>query len=64
VTLHQLFIDSEKAYDSVRREVLYIILIKFGIPVKIIGLITMCLNESYNKVSIVKIFVLSISYLE
>jgi hypothetical protein len=31
-TVHQLFIDFKKAYDSVRREVLYSILIEFGIP--------------------------------
>jgi len=31
-TLHQLFVDLKKAYDSVRREVLYNILIEFGIP--------------------------------
>jgi len=30
----QLFIDLKKAYDSVRREVLYKILIEFGIPKK------------------------------
>jgi hypothetical protein len=30
--VHQLFIDIKKAYDSVTREVLYNILIKFGIP--------------------------------
>jgi hypothetical protein len=30
-TVHQLFIDFRKAYDSVRREVLYNILIEFGI---------------------------------
>ena len=30
--VHQLFIDFKKAYDSVRREALYNILIKFGIP--------------------------------
>jgi hypothetical protein len=31
----QLFIDFKKAYDSVRREVLYNILIEFGIPMKV-----------------------------
>jgi len=39
VTMHQLFIDSEKAYDSVKREVLYNILIEFGTPTKLVGLI-------------------------
>jgi len=31
--VHQLFIDFEKAYDSVRREVLYNIFIEFVIPI-------------------------------
>jgi hypothetical protein len=43
-TVHQLFIDFKKAYDSVRRETLYNILIEFGIPRKLVGLIKMCLN--------------------
>ena len=30
--VHQLFIDFKKAYDSVRREVLYNVLIEFGVP--------------------------------
>ena len=33
--VHQLFIDFKKAYDSVRRELLYKILIEFGIPRKL-----------------------------
>jgi hypothetical protein len=47
-TVHQLFIDFMKAYDSVRREVLYNILIKFGIPMKTVRLIEMCLNQTYT----------------
>jgi purine nucleoside phosphorylase len=43
-TVHQLFVDLKKAYDSVRREVLYNILIEFGIPMKLVRLIKMCLN--------------------
>jgi hypothetical protein len=52
--VHQLFIDFKKAYDSVRREVLYNILIEFGIPRKLVGLIKMCLNETYSRVRIGK----------
>jgi hypothetical protein len=33
--------------QSVRREVLYNILIEFGITVKLIGLIRVCLNRTY-----------------
>jgi hypothetical protein len=38
-TVHQLFIDFKKAYDSVRREVLCNILIEFRIPRELVGLI-------------------------
>jgi hypothetical protein len=38
-TVHQLSVDFKKAYDSVRRVVLYNILIEFGIPRKLVGLI-------------------------
>ena len=48
--MHQLFIDFKKAYDSVRREVLYNILIEFGIPTKPVRLIKMCLSETYSRV--------------
>jgi hypothetical protein len=53
-TVHQLFIDFKKAYDSVRREVLYNILIEFLIPLKLVRLIKMHLNETYSKVHIGK----------
>ena len=49
-TIHKLFIDLIKTYDSVAREVLYNIFIEFGIPKKIVRLLKMCLNETYNKV--------------
>src|SRR5215475_14421537 len=39
--VHQLFIDFKKAYDSVRREALYNILMEFGIPKKLVRLIKM-----------------------
>jgi hypothetical protein len=50
--VHQLFIDFKKAYDSVRREVLYRILIEFGVPMKLIGPNKICLNETYTEVRI------------
>jgi hypothetical protein len=53
-TVHQLFIDLKKTYDSVRREVLYNILIEFRVPMKLVRLIKMCLNETYSKVRIGK----------
>jgi hypothetical protein len=53
--VHQLFIDFKKAYDSVKREVLYNILVEFGIPKKLFRLIKMCLNETYSKVGVGKL---------
>ena len=52
--VHQLFIDFKKAYDSVRREVLYKILIEFGIPRKLVSLIKMSLTETYSRVRVGK----------
>jgi hypothetical protein len=50
----QLFIDIKKAYDSVRREIVYSILIEFGIPRKVVGITKVCLNETYGRVCIGK----------
>ena len=50
--MHQLFKDFKKAYDSVRREVLYNILMEFGVPKKLVRLIKMCLTETYSRVRV------------
>jgi len=52
--LHQLLIDLKKAYDSVRWEVLYNILIEFCISMKLARLIKVCLNETYSRVQVGK----------
>ena len=52
--VHELFIDFKKAYDGVRREVLYNILIEFGISMKLVKLIKMCLVETYSRVQVGK----------
>ena len=52
--VHQLFIDFKNTYDSVRREVLYKILIEFGIPRKFVSLIRMSLIEMYSRVRVGK----------
>jgi hypothetical protein len=48
--VRQIFVDFKKAYYSVRREVLYNMFIEFSIPMKLVRLIKMCLNETYNRV--------------
>jgi hypothetical protein len=49
-TGHQLFTDFKKAYDSVKRGALYNLLTEFGVPIKPVRLIKMCLNKIYSKV--------------
>jgi hypothetical protein len=50
----QLSIDFKKAYDAGKREVLYNILVEFVIPIKLLRLTRMCLNEIYNRVRVRK----------
>ena len=52
--MHQLFIDFKKAYDSVRREVFYKILIAFGIPKKLVRLVNVCSTETFSRVRVGK----------
>jgi hypothetical protein len=52
--VHQLFIDLKKAYDLVKKDVLYNILIEFGIPMKLVRLIKLCLTETYSRVRVGK----------
>jgi hypothetical protein len=52
-TVHQLFIHFKKAYDSVGREVLYDILIEFGVTMTLVRPTKMCLTETF-KISIGK----------
>jgi hypothetical protein len=47
-------LDFKKAYDSVRKEVLYSIFIEIGVPMKLVKLNKMCLYETYSKVHIGK----------
>jgi hypothetical protein len=54
--VHQLFIDFKKDYDSVKREVIYNILLQFGIPKKSVRLIKMGLNETYSKLRVGKLW--------
>jgi hypothetical protein len=42
-TVHQLFVDLEKAYDSVRREALYIFLKEPDVPMKLV-----CLSQKVH----------------
>jgi len=58
--VHHLFLDFKQVFDSVTREVLYNILIESGIPMKLVRLIKMYLNEMYSRVQVGKH--LSVSY--
>jgi hypothetical protein len=48
-TEYQLFIDFNKAYDSMRRKVFYNILIDFVVSMKLVRMSKICLNETHSK---------------
>jgi len=52
--VYELFINFKKAYDSVRMEILYNIIIEFGILMKLVRLNKIYLNETYRRVRVVK----------
>jgi hypothetical protein len=52
--VHKLFVDFEKVYGLVRREILYNILIEICVPLKLVRLVKISLNETYSKVCIGK----------
>jgi hypothetical protein len=52
-TVHKVQ-DFNKDYDSLSRELLYNNLIEFGVPIQLIRLIKIRLNETYSKVRIAK----------
>ena len=54
--VHQLFVKFKKAYDSFRRDVLYNTLVEDDIPMKLLRLIKMCLNETYSTIRVGKHF--------
>ena len=48
IVLCELFIDLEKAYDSIKKESLYDTLIKFGVPKKLVRLIKTCFDGTQS----------------
>ena len=52
--VHQLFMDFKHTCDSVMGAVFCNILIEFGIPMKLVRLIKMCLSEIYSIVQVGK----------
>jgi len=52
--VHQVFIEFKNACDSIRKEVLYNILIQISIAIKVTRPIKVRLNETYSRVRIGK----------
>lgn len=52
--MFQPFVDLKKCYYSVMRDVLCNSLIELGVPMKLVGPIKVCLNETYSRINIGK----------
>ena len=52
IEICQIFVDFQKAYDSIRRDKLYAIMAHFGIPNKLIRLTKATMEDSTNHVKI------------
>ena len=50
--IHYLFIDFQEAYDSIHRESLWKIMREFQIPLKLINMCKLCIQDTYSKVRI------------
>lgn len=50
--VHQLYIDFKKAYDLIKRERIFEILIRLGIPKKLVNLVQVCLKDTKGRVKI------------
>jgi hypothetical protein len=50
ISLTQLCLNIRRVRDSVRREVLYSVLIETGVHIKLIGIIKMPINKTYSKI--------------
>ena len=44
--IHQIFVDFQKAYDSIQRDKLYAVMAYFRIPSKLIGLMQVTMENS------------------
>jgi hypothetical protein len=47
--VRQLFVDFQKVYGKMRKDILYNNLIEFSILTEIVKIIKMCLYEAYSK---------------
>jgi len=52
-SVYQLFVGCEKACDSIRRDILYNILIEMGIPLKLVRLMEPIVKFTYVEICLI-----------